>query len=89
MEQVDFFLIFNFQIFLLIHVECDLMFQVKCQARKLIASWGEARAGVKGVCMKIRHETSSPNDLSSGVEEGGLIMLKGNKEANQVKDNIK
>jgi hypothetical protein len=44
--------------------------------------------GVRGVSMKIRHETSSPNDLSSGVEEGG-IMHKGNKEANQVKDNIK
>ncbi len=43
---------------------------------------------VRGVSMKIRHETSSPNDLSSGVEEGG-IMLKGNKEANQAKDNIK
>ncbi len=64
------------------------MFQGKCQARKLIASWGEGRVGVRGVSMKIRHETSSPNDLSSGVEEGG-IMHKGNKEANQVKDNIK
>jgi len=48
------------------------MFQVKCQVRKLIASWGEGRAGVRGVSMKIRHETSSPNDLSSGVEEEGL-----------------
>jgi len=45
---------------------------VKCQVRKLIASWGEGRAGVRGVSMKIRHETSSPNDLSSGVEEEGL-----------------
>ncbi len=48
------------------------MFQVKCQARKLIASWGEGWAGVRGVSMKIRHETSSPNDLLRGVEEGGL-----------------
>jgi len=27
---------------------------------------------VRGVSMRIRHETSSPNDLSSGVEEWGL-----------------
>jgi len=38
--------------------------------------------------MKIRHETSSPNDLPSGGGGGG-IMLKGDEEANQVKDNIK
>ncbi len=86
MEQVDISFFFHF--FLLAHVECGLMFQVKCQARKPISSWGEEWAGVRGVSMKIRRETSSPNDLSSGVEEGG-IMLKGNKEANQVKDNIK
>jgi len=49
---------------------------------------GKGRARVRGVSMKIRHETSSPNDLSSGEEEGGIV-LKGNKEANQVKDNIK
>jgi len=43
---------------------------------------------VRGVSMKIRHETSSPNDLPSGGGGGG-IMLKGDEEANQVKDNIK
>jgi hypothetical protein len=48
------------------------MFQVKFQGRKLIGSWGEGWARVRGVSMKIRHEMSSPNDLSSGVEEGGL-----------------
>jgi hypothetical protein len=73
--------------FLLVHVQCGLMFQVKRQARKLMASWGEGRAGVRGVSMKIRHETSSPNDLLRGVEEGGF-MLKCHKEANQVKDKI-
>ncbi len=28
--------------------------------------------GVRGVSMKIRHETSFPKDLTSRVEEGGL-----------------
>ncbi len=71
MEQVEFFFFFS-NFFLLVHVECGLMFQVKCQARKLISSWGEELVEVRGVSMKIRHETSSPNDLSSWVEEGGL-----------------